>query len=780
MGVVYLARDTHLGRTVAIKVADDPGADDRSRTRLLHEARNASTLNHPNICTIYEVGEANGQSFIVMEHVEGRSLGDIISAGGLPADTVVRYGTQIADAVAHAHDHGVVHRDLKPANVLITPEGRAKVLDFGLAKRSWHEGAANQQTVLLTRPGTLAGTVAYMPPEVLQGAPADARSDIWSLGALLYELATGVLPFGGATGFDITSRILRDPPRPLPSDVPPGVAATISRCLMKDPAQRYQRAGEVRAALQASETTRLQVAPERPATALTRRNVLAMLGMIAGPLVMVYFLSHQPQTFSAIAVVPFVNVGGDPDTEYLADGVTESVIDSLAQLPQSTLRVIALNSVLRYKRREIDPQTVGRDLNVGAVVIGRVVLRADVLSVSAELVNVRDNTRMWGTTVRTAVANLLTVQDEIATRVSDNLRLKLDAQARSRLTRHYTDNAEAHQLYLKGRYFWNKYTEEGWNKAIDYFSQAINLDPTYALAWAGTADSYYQLSSLVLPPSEAIPKARAAAMKALELDEGLAEAHASLGIINAQYDWNRADAEKEFRRALELNPNYATAHQWYGMYLYADGQFGRALAEFEQAQKLDPLSLIIAVTAAWPLPQLGEYDRALRELQKIMELYPEATDVADYFHELRGDMYLQRGNPRDALEEYLKGFRMKYLCGDDPETHAALRHAYEVSGLNGYWQKELVLATQRYRDQLDAAKQEQKPKYISPYRLAELAARLGDKEQAFAWLQRCYEARDESLVWIKAELLSDNSPWKSLRSDPRFTDLLRRLGLETR
>jgi tetratricopeptide (TPR) repeat protein len=266
-------------------------------------------------------------------------------------------------------------------------------------------------------------------------------------------------------------------------------------------------------------------------------------------------------------------------------------------------------------------------------------------------------------------------------------------------------------------------------------------------------------------------------MKALEIDEGLAEAHASLGIINAQYDWNRADAEKQFRRALELNPNYATAHEWYGMYLYSDGQFRPALAEFEQAQKLDPLSLIIAVTVVWPLLPLGEYDRALRELQKVMQLYPESTDVAEYFHELRGDLYLQRGNPLDALEEYLKGWRVTYLCGDGPETRAALRHAYELSGLDGYWQKEMVLATERYRAQLDAAKQEPTPKYITPYRLAELAARLGDKEQAFAWLQRCYEARDENLMWIKAESLLDNSPWKSLRSDPRFTDLLKRLGL---
>jgi len=777
MGEVYRARDTLLGRTVAIKLVGGLSADDRARAQLLREAQHASALNHPHICTIYEVGDADGQPFIVMEHVEGQPLSALITKGGLRPETVVRYGSQIADALVHAHDHGIIHRDLKTSNVVITPDGQAKVLDFGLAKRTSHEGAELAATVPVTYPGTIAGTIACMAPELLQGAPADVRSDIWALGVLIYEMTTGVAPFDGKTEFELSSQILREPPRPLPPDAPAGVHAVLLRCLVKDPAQRYQRAAEVRAALDANQSAPVGIATAPRQRLVPRARLVASAGALGlGLAVWFYVVGGPPRTIHSIAVLPFVSMGGTPETEYLSDGLTEGVINSLAQLPQPTLTVIALNSVLRYKGREIDPQAVGHDLSVAAVVIGRVVQRSDRLSVSAELVNVSDRTRMWGNTYNATLSEFPVVQEEIAAKISDNLRLRLSRDQKKRLTKRYTDNIEAYQLYVKGRYFWNKYTDDGWKKAIDYFNQAIEMDPSYALAWAGIADSYYQLSSLVLPPSEAIPKAKAAAANALAIDEGLAEAHASLGIIKAQYDWDRQGAAKEFRRAIEINPNYATAHQWYGMYLFADGQFDHALLELTRAQQLDPFSLFIAVTAVWPLVNLGRHDEAIVQVQKIMEMHPEVSDVTAYFHELRGEMYVQEGMYDEGVAEFLKGFRTKAVTGDSPETIETLKHAYQVSGIEGYWQKQLDLATERYRNERQRAKQQSESRYVSPFLVAQLHARLGDKDGAFALLEECYQSRDESLAWLKAESLRPDSPWEALRADPRFTELLQRIG----
>jgi TolB-like protein/tetratricopeptide (TPR) repeat protein len=780
MGVVYRARDTRLGRSVAIKLVENPSVDDRGRAQLLREAQHVSALNHPHICTIHEVGEADGRPFIVMEYVEGQPLSALIPKGGLSRETVVRYGSQIADALGHAHDHAIIHRDLKTSNVVITPDGRAKVLDFGLAKRTWHEGAALAATVPQTQPGTIVGTIAYMAPELLQGGAADARSDIWTLGVMLYEMTTGVGPFQGRTEFELSSQILREPPRQVPPDAPADTCAVILRCLEKDPRQRYQRAAEVRAALDATQSIPMGFVAAPRRVTLPGARLLASAGGLAAALILyIYFFSGHSLTISSIAVVPFVSVGSDPETEYLVDGLTEGVVNSLAQWPQGTLKVIALNSVLRYKGREIDPQTVGHDLDVGAIATGRVVQRSDALSVSAELVKVSDRSRMWGTTLRARVADFPAVEEEIAAKISGALRVGVKGDQKKRSPKRYTDNIEAYQLYLKGRYFWNKYTEEGWAKAIEHFDQAIKIDPGYAPAWAGIADSYYQLSSLVLVPGEAIPKARAAAVKALEIDENLAEAHASLGIIKAQYDWDRAGAAKEFRRAIELNSNYATGHQWYGMYLFANGQFDEALAQLTHAHQLDPLSLIIAVTATWPLPHLRRSDEAITQLQKIMEMYPNVPDVEGYYHDVRGELDLQRGLYNDAVTELLQGYRTKNLTPDRADTRAALKKAYEVSGLTGYWRQQLEQATEQYRKQVESARHEARPRYVSAFRIAELYSRLGDKENAFALLQTCYEGRDESLVWLKAESLKPDSAWESLRPDPRFRELLRRIGLET-
>jgi len=777
MGSVYRARDTRLGRIVAIKCVNDHFVDEAAGERLLREAQHASALNHPNICTIHEIGDANGHPFIVMEYVEGPTLTEVIPNGGLPLERIVALGMQMADAIAHAHDHGIIHRDLKPSNVIITHEGRVKILDFGLATRRWHDGAEYANTIQMTQPGVIAGTVAYMAPEVLQGNPADIRSDIWAFGVMLYELTAGRSPFAGTTEFELSSQILRDPPQPLPANTSVGVSATIRRCLMKDPEQRYQRASDVRAALDASRAAVAAPPVPRPRQ-LRRPAVFAGLAAILAAVGYLSFFTEPALAISSIAVVPFVNAGSASDTEYLSDGITESVINSLAQLPPPAPKVIALNSVLRYKGRTVDAQSIGHDLAVEAVVVGRVIQRPDMLSVSAELINVRDKSRIWGATYNTKMVNVLAMQDEIATNISDNLRLHLSRDAKKTLTKRYTDNVEAYQLYLKGRYMWNKYTEEGWTKAIDYFRQALEVDPTYALAWAGMADSYYQLSSTVAVPADVIPQARAAALKALEIDDNLAEAHASLGVIKAEYDWDRPGAAMQFRRAIELNPNYVSARQWFGLYLYENGQFEEALAEFKRAQALDPLSVMVGVTAIWPLPHLGQHEEAIAQLQKIIDIHPDFPALKTYFHDLRGELYLQKEMDDDAVSDFVQGSRTNLLTGGSAEAVEALTQAYTASGMTGYWKKQLELATVHHQKEVDLANRQSPARYVSALRLAELYARLDDKDRAFALLNECYEKRDENLVFLKVESLSAYSSWRNLTSDSRFRDLLRRLSLE--
>ena len=773
MGTVYRARDTLLGRTVAIKLVDNVSDGIFSSTDLLQEAQHASALNHPNICTIHEVGEAEGHRFIVMEHVEGRPLSEMISTTGLPLERVIGVGIQIAEAVAHAHDCGILHRDLKPLNVMVTLQGRVKIMDFGLATRAWTDEAAHAATRPLARADTVAGTIAYMAPEVLQGHPAGVSSDIWALGATLYELTTGRLPFSGRTTFELSAQILREPAPPLPSNVPSGLAAVIQRCLRKEPGERYQHVPEIAAALDAC---RAAIAVGPPSHHRSARRVAVSTVVALSVVTSAYLaLSNRPLlAFKSVAVVPFVNEDRNPDTEYLSDGITESVVNSLSQL---TLKVIALSSTRQYRGKQVDAQSVGRDLAVEAVVFGRVARRANSLTVSAELVNVQDRSRMWGATYNTQMSEVLVTQDDIATRISDNLRLRLEPEARKKLTKRYTDNVSAYNLYLQGRYLWNQYTEEGWTKAIDYFRQAIEIDRNYALAYAGIADSYYQLSSLVAAPADVMPSAKAAAIKALAIDEGLAEAHASLAIIKSQYEWDRPGAAREFRRALELNSNYANAHQWYGMYLYADGRFEQALVEFRRAQVLDPLTLIIGVTAIWPLPRLGRHADAVRELERVMAIHPNVPALQSYFHELRGEMYMQTRRYDEAAEDFALGFRTQSLTGGDAPAVAALRAAYKASGFAGYWQQQMALAAVYHRDKVEQASRQVPARYVSPFRLAELHARLGETERAFALLEQCYASRDENLVWLKAEALAAGSPWQNLSSDPRFGELLRRLGL---
>jgi serine/threonine protein kinase len=773
MGEVYLAEDTKLDRKVAIKFLSAESAMDKgAKKRLIREARAAAKLDHSNICSIYEVDEEEGRSFIVMQYVEGETLAKLIARQPLELREALDIAVQMADALAEAHSRGIIHRDIKPQNVMVTARGQVKVLDFGLAKlvqqpQVTESEAATQS--LLTDPGLIIGTVPYMSPEQLRGEALDARSDIFSFGSVLYEMLSGRTPFSSVTAAETISSILTREPTTLvryAPGLPEELQRIVRKCLAKDKRLRYQSARDLlidlsnlrrdsEAGANTEVTTRIATQPRG-----SIRRLFVIVALVVAALALssvgIYMQMEHGRAIDSLAVLPFVNVSADADTEYLSDGITESLINSFSQLPN--LRVMSRDSVFRYKGQQTTAQGVGRDLRVQAVLTGRVVQRGSNLLISTELVDVRDNSQIWGEQYNRRLTDILAVQSEIAREISEKLRLRLTGEQEKRLVKRYTDNAEAYQLYLKGRYYWNKRTEEGLNKGIEYFNQAIEKEPNYALAYSGLADCHTSLAfsfdAGAVSPRQTIPQAEAAALKALKIDDTLAEAHTSLAFIKLLYDWDWPGAEESFKRAIELDPNYPNAHHWYSHYLMAMGRIEESLTESRRALELDPLLLVLNVHLGWHYLYARQYDQAIEQFRKTLEMDPHFRQAHLYL----GWAYLGNGMYAEAIGELQTA---KALFAGSGEAEAGLGYVYAVSGKRG--------DAQRVLDQL---KELSKRRYVSPFFIALIYAGLEEKDQAFAWLERAYVDRSDLLVYLEMEPKLD-----SLRSERKFADLVSRVGL---
>ena len=748
MGEVYLAEDTRLGRQVAIKLL--PASyqyDPERRTKFLAEARATSALRSPHIAAIYDIGEHEGTMYIVMEYVEGELLAEKLKRGALEIRDAIDVAAQIADALTEAHSLGIVHCDVKASNLIVNERGLVKLLDFGIAAAAVsnraevddHTKKVGQQTAL----GVVGGTISYMSPEQAIGRVVDNRSDIFSLGIVLYEMLTARLPFDGDTPAKTIDNIIHAESMPLARlnyAVTPDLDRVVRKCLEKNRDRRYQSVRDLLIDLR--NLQRDSDSSSAPATAGIGRQT------------QVVTRTRSRKTIDSLAILPFVNQSGDPDLAYLSDGVTEALINNLSRLTK--LRVMARSTVFRYQSREVqDAQQVGHELGVRAVLNGRLLKRGDSLIVKLELVDTNDGSHLWGGQYTRELSDMLTLEREISTEISEHLRLKLNSAQKKSLTKGITENSEAYQLYLKGRYHWNKRTEEGIKKSIEYFEQAIAQDSKFGLAYAGLADSYNLMASYSSKPlATPFLRAKATALKALSLDDKLAEAHAALAAVKLwrEFDWE--GAERGFRKAIEMDPSYPTAHLWLALYLAAMERMDEGLSEIRLALKLDPLSRVINLNLSRILHFARQFDDAIKQCRKTIEMYPDYLIA----HRRLGMSYGEKGMFDEAEAEFKKALA---ISENESETMSARAYAHAGAG-----------RTEDARKVLDRLIELAKKSYVSPYSVARIHIGLDQIDEAFECLEKTHQERHGILTYLKVEPIFDR-----LRSDSRYADLLRRMGL---
>lgn len=804
MGEVFLAQDGKLGRKVALKLLPSVVADNRQRSRrFLQEAHALSALNHPNIIVVHDAVFEGDTHYIVTEFVDGQTLRQRLIESRLTVSEALRIVIQVGSALEVAHQAGIIHRDIKPENIMLRADGYVKVLDFGLAKLSETHlsnlfAAAEQQSSLDVYPGRIMGTARYMSPEQARGLPVDARTDIFSLGVVLYEIISGRPPFDGETISDVISQLLTHEPAPLDDSACAGLPElghVIAKALWKDQAGRYQSMSDfltdlrrlkrkVGTLAESSEVAGLTFTkPDSPvvkhvmsadsSSALSvnrfpgvrwavrqgkRRLIIPSALAVVLATVAFYFIASHPNVdgtqaqIQDIAVLPFVMESTDPDAEILADGLTESIIDRLARLPK--IRVIARNSVFRYKRQEINVQAIGRALDVQAVLTGKIIQRDDTLFLHVELLDARNNKQLWEEHFEQKNNDVLALQNDLTKSIVEKLEIRLSRDEQQRIMKRYTDNVQAYKLYVKGRFYWNKPTADDIKHAIEHFSQAITEDPSYALAYAGMAQSYSLLAANHSYPPETIPLAKAYAKKAIELDDALDEAHYAVGLNNYLFDWNWSVAEKELKHTLELNPGHAAARHSYGGLLRAFGRMDESIAEIRRALDQDPLSLRIRFSLGLSYYYTHQYHEAIKEFRIALQMDQGAFTA----HVHMGRCFTALRQFEDALAAINKG---REHAPTSTWALASLGQAYAAAGKRGEARR--VLAELR---QLSTKA------YIRPYEIALIYAALGENDQALEWLGRAYEERSPFLLFMRFEPLLDN-----LHSDDRFQALSRRIGL---
>jgi eukaryotic-like serine/threonine-protein kinase len=724
MGVVYKAQDTKLDRIVALKfLPKSLLCDSQAKSRFAQEAKAASALDHPNIATIYEIDEVEGKCFISMAYVEGKSLKELLKEKSFSIEEILNIAIQMAEGLNAAHKKSIVHRDIKSDNLMLTDDGLVKIMDFGLAKL---RGVSR-----VTKEGTTLGTMPYMSPEQARGEEIDHRTDIWSLGIVLYETITGQLPFKSEYEQAVVYAILNEEPKSMMesrAEIPPELEQIVEKTLVKNRDSRYQNTADILTGL---------------------RKLKKELESI--------ILKEQPSTKKpqpSIAVLPFTNLSADKEQEYFCDGMAEEIINALSQV--EGLHVVARTSAFFFRGKEIDIREIGRKLNVETVMEGSVRKARNRLRITAQLVNVADGYHLWSERYDREIEDVFAIQDEISLAIVDKLKVKLLKEEKAKLVKRFTDDQEAYNLYLKGRYFWNKRYEGGLQKGIECFQQAINKDPLYALAYAGIADCYVLLGHFGwLPPKEAYPRARAAAEKALEIDDTLAEAHTSMGWVRTFYDWDWAAAEVEFKRALDLNPNYATGHEWYGVSLAPMRRFDEGTVSLKRALELDPLSLMINSVYGLGLYWERRYDEALDQYRKTIEMDPNFSLVYLFL----AWTYSAKATWEEAI---VASNKFITLSQGSPFGVGTLGSVYAMSG-------------QRYKalKMLDRLNELSQERYVSPFYRAIIYMGLGDKDQAFEHLEKAYLERESWMATLETFPLLD-----SLRSDPRFITLLKKMGLE--